>query len=159
MIKILIGIIIVILGFALFDMRSDVADAIKGHTEDIVSRVIHDDEHIVGTIISNADFREDDVGRDAIHWANGTVSKVEVNGKLYIQLESNFNSGPAPDLYIYGANQKVFDELSFKQSDPVEISKLKAGSGAQYYEILEDHSEIIIWCKRFGEFIGSVTLH
>ena len=158
MIKILISIIIVILGFALFDMRSDVADAVKGHTEDIISRVTHDNEHIVGQVISNGMFRQDDVGRDAIHWADGTVSKVKLNGKMYIQLESNFNSGPAPDLYIYGANQKVFDEVSFEQSNPTEISKLKAGSGAQYYEISQDFSEIIIWCKRFGEFIGSVSL-
>ena len=54
------------------------------------------------------------------------------------------------------------DEGSFWDANVVEVSKLESGSGAQYYELPvnfedEDHVEIVIWCKRFGAFMGAAT--
>lgn len=139
-----------------------ILDAITGHFNDVKDRINHDDEFISGDVIATGEFRRDDIGRDPIHWANGRVSVVRNSDGVYLQLESDFQAGPAPDLYIYLADQKVFDEGSFWRSNPNELAKLKSGSGAQYYELESynrwTHVEVIIWCKRFGAFIGATTL-
>ena len=138
---------------------SDVVDAVKGHVEDVKDRVSHEDQFIDGMVISRSEFRRDDLGRDRIHWADGTVSLVVGSDSRHIQFESDFVTGPAPDLYLYIASQKVYDEESFWAAEPTEIAKLQSGSGAQHYAIeAEGHVEVIIWCKRFGEFIGAATL-
>lgn len=140
---------------------TDTIDAIRGHIDDVESRINHEDTFVSGDTIATSRFRDTDVGRDAIHWADGSVSIIrDANDKWFIQLHTDFNTGPAPDLYIYLAERKVYDESSFWAADPVELSKLSAGSGAQYYELKGpvDSIEVIIWCKRFGAFIGATTL-
>ena len=157
-----ISLIMGIITFAAFDARAGIFDAIKGHVEDVYDRVTHDDSFVEGNINATSMFRTDDAGRDPIHWADGTVQLIEQDGSYWIQLGSDFVSGPAPDLYIYAADSKVFDETSFYGSNRWELGKLQSGSGAQYYEIpahqVEGHLEIVIWCKRFGAFIGATTL-
>ena len=140
---------------------TDAFDAITGHVEDINDRLNHEDTYVSGDAVAISRFRDTDVGRDAIHWADGTVSIVsDDDGKWFVQLHSDFNTGPAPDLYIYLAERKVYDEGSFWAADPVELAKLSSGSGAQHYELTGpvDVVEVIIWCKRFGAFIGAATL-
>lgn len=142
---------------------TDILEAGKGHLKDLGDRWNHEDNYISGDVISTSEFRDSDVGRDFIHWANGSVQLVDMGDAIFIQLGSDFESGPAPDLYIYVADRKVVDEGSFWDSNKVEVSKLQSGSGAQFYELpvdiaAEDHIEVVIWCKRFGAFIGAATL-
>lgn len=151
--------------FAAFDIVGgrNLKDAVVGHVVDIKDRVTHTDESASGITYAANEFRKDDVGRDPVHWANGTAGLVIGADTTYIQLGNSFETGPAPDLYIYVATQKVVDEDSFWAADPIEVSKLKSGSGAQFYELPAEitdlgHVEVIIWCKRFGAFIGAVTL-
>ena len=163
-----IGLLIVIAlvaVFAFFDIvgSRNLKDAVVGHVVDIKDRVTHVEESAEGIAYTASQFRTDDVGRDAIHWANGSAGLVVGADTTYIQLGNSFETGPAPDLYIYVATQKVVDEDSFWAAEPIEVSKLKSGSGAQFYELpaeIQDlgHVEVIIWCKRFGTFIGAVTL-
>ena len=140
----------------------DIVDAIGGHITDVTDRINHEDETVDGVRLSSSQFRDSDPGRDSVHWANGGVSLIDRDGVRHIQLDTDFATGPAPDLYIYIANKKVVDEKSFWEADATELSKLKSGSGAQHYELPADFStdnlEIIIWCKRFGEYIGAATL-
>lgn len=139
----------------------DAFDAITGHVEDIEGRINHNDAFIDGETLATNEFRRDDIGRDGIHWANGTASIVLGDSTRYIQLHEDFTTGPAPDLYIYLASERVVDEASFWAADRIEIGKLDSGSGAQYYEIPEatTHTELVVWCKRFGAFIGATTLN
>ena len=140
---------------------SDIRDAIAGHIDDLEGRINHEDIHIEGMVDSTGKFRSDDIGRDRIHWADGTVFVIiDSEGRRYIQLDSDFKSGPAPDLFLYVAKEKVFDEISFWEARATEIGKLQSGHGGQFYEVPdgEEFSEVIIWCKRFGEFIGAATL-
>lgn len=136
-------------------------DALRGHVQDLNERLNHEDEYVEGYVVATSSFRSDDIGRDLAHWADGTVQLVVVGDSTYVQLGDDFRSGPAPDLYIYIADRKVVDETSFWNAKTVEISKLKSGSGAQYYELqenLDQHIEVVIWCKRFGAFIGAATV-
>ena len=95
--------ILVLAGLLAFGLSGTIRDAVNGHVTDITERVTVDDQHVDGMLIAQADFRDDDIGRDAAHWVNGSVSLIwdEVNDKHYIQLEDNFEAGLAPDLYIY----------------------------------------------------------
>ena len=139
---------------------TDTVDAIRGHVTDINDRINHDDTFVTGDVHATSMFRDTDSGRDAAHWADGTVKLVERDGKWFIQLGADFRSGPAPDLYVYAGDRKIFDESSFWAAETIEISKLQSGSGAQFYEVDKPtgHLEIVIWCKRFGAFIGAATL-
>lgn len=142
---------------------TDILEAGKGHLKDLTGRLTHEDSYIDGDTINSSEFRKDDIGRDGIHWANGVASLVDMGDSVFIQLHDDFTTGPAPDLYIYVADRRVYDEGSFWGANTVEVSELMSGSGAQYYELpvdymSEDHIEVVIWCKRFGAFIGAVTL-
>jgi len=152
----------VLVSTAQANFLTNTIDAIRGHIDDVENRINHDDEYINGDSINANQFRTDDIGRDSIHWANGTASIIRVDDEFYLQLQSDFKSGPAPDLYVYLAGSQVIDESSFWAANPVELAKLKSGSGAQFYKLdsydEEAHFEVIIWCKRFGAFIGAVTL-
>ena len=138
----------------------DTIDAIRGHIDDVEDRINHEDVYVSGDTVTTSKFRDTDVGRDTIHWADGTASIISNDDGWYLQLHDDFVTGPAPDLYVYLAEQKVYDEGSFWAANPVELSKLSSGSGAQYYMLQDpvDSVEVIIWCKRFGAFIGATTL-
>lgn len=138
-------------------------DAITGHIEDITDRINHEDSYAQGSTILSGSFRDDDIGRDLIHWANGSASLIRSAKSDYIQLGDDFEAGPAPDLYIYTSINKVVDEKTFRMAQTTEIGKLQSGSGAQYYAVSQlfsqqEHKEVIIWCKRFGAFIAAATL-
>ena len=94
---------LVLAGLLAFGLSGTVRDAVEGHATDITERLTVEDQNADGLVVSYADFRDDDIGRDAAHWVNGSVSLIwdEVNDKHYIQLEDNFEAGLAPDLYIY----------------------------------------------------------
>ena len=84
-------------GTASAGLFSTIRDAVKGHTDDIIERVTVADAYAPGNVQASNNFRLDDVGRDAAHWANGTVQlkRDHATGKRYIQLQDNFKAGPA----------------------------------------------------------------
>ena len=83
-------------------------------------------------------------------------------GKTYVQLNSDFEAGLAPDLYIYVSTSAtpIVDERSFFATTQLELGKLGKGSGASFYEVPGGLKpvQVTIWCKRFSQFMGSATL-
>ena len=144
-----------------------IKDAITGHTTDVIERVTVVDAIAPGFVETSNNFREDDIGVDAAHWTKGTaqVKRDPATGKSYIQLQTNFKSGLAPDLYVYVSkvDTKIVDETTFNAVEQIEISKLTKGSGASFYELpptikANEVQSITIWCKRFGAFMGSTNV-
>ena len=136
----------------------DVVDAVKGHTKDLYDRIIVAEEHVEGITVSKGKFRENDRGRDLAHWVDGSVSVIEADGERYIQLNEDFEAGLAPDLFLYVGHFMIEHEEDFLQV--TEIGPLKRGKGASYYRMPTDieFSEVVIWCKRFSQFMGAATL-
>ena len=135
-----------------------IGTAIVGHVKDVIERVTVADEMVDGAVLATAMFREDDRGVDAAHWTQGSASIITMDGKRYIQLNEDFNSGLAPDLYVYVSTDTMVDhEDAFNMDTQVEVSKLTKGSGSSFYELPEGLtvSSVTIWCKRFGAFMGS----
>lgn len=173
-ILILVAFIMFILTFAAWDIRnnniisiskanasifSDIRDAIKGHASDIKDRILIDDEYATGMTEQTAKFEY--TQDDGIHWAKGSVSLVKDVDKYYIQLNSDFEAGLAPDLYLYITNHSIVtNQKQFESSKVIEVAKLKKGKGATYYELprMTKVKSIIIHCKRFNEFMGSAVL-
>jgi hypothetical protein len=81
---------------------------------------------------------------------------------LYLQSGEDFRSSPGPDYHVYyskGAAIKDIDEFSSAQ---IEVGRLTKPNGASYYLLktndVNDIDSILIWCKRFKEYIGSADL-
>ena len=153
---------LVLVGLLAFGLSGTIRDAVNGHVADITERVTVADEVASGDVLTTAVFREDDPGNDAAHWVKGSVSIVEMDGKTYVQLNSDFEAGLAPDLYIYVSTSAtpIVDERSFFATTQLELGKLVKGSGASFYEVPGGLKpiQITIWCKRFSQFMGSTTL-
>ena len=133
---------------------------VVGHTQDLISRTTSD-QIIHGNQLSIGIFDETSDGRDAAHWANGTVKVVENNGKRYVQLSEDFVSGPLPDGHVYvSASKDINNNQDFDTTVQIELGKLIKGSGASYYEIPTDVvvNSVTILCKRFHVFISSADV-
>lgn len=140
---------------------TDLRTVVVGHTEDAVSRAFGEEQIVSGMVTQKGTFDEDAVGQDAAHWAKGTVSIVEMDGKRYVQLESDFNSGPLPDGHVYvSLATDINDEADFNNSTQIELGKLTLGKGASFYEIPDGIlvGSVTIWCKAFGAYIGSADV-
>ena len=145
-----------------------IKDAITGHTADVIERVTVRRLAIApGFVEASNNFRENDRGQDAAHWVKGTAQVIRdpATGKSYVQLQSNFKAGLAPDLYIYVSteNHYIQDEADFTRYKQIELGKLTKGSGASFYELpstirAQDVQSITIWCKRFNQFMGSTDV-
>ena len=144
-----------------------IKDAITGHTADVIERVTVEDAIAPGFVEASNNFRENDRGQDAAHWVKGTAQVIRdpATGKSYVQLQSNFKAGLAPDLYIYVSteNHYIQDEADFTRYKQIELGKLTKGSGASFYELpstikAQDIESITIWCKRFNQFMGSTDV-
>ena len=153
---------LVLVGLLAFGLSGTIRDAVNGHVADITERVTVADEVASGDVLTTAVFREDDPGNDAAHWVKGSVSIVEMDGKTYVQLNSDFEAGLAPDLYIYVSTSAtpIVDEKSFFATTQLELGKLVKGSGASFYEVPNGikPAQVTIWCKRFSQFMGSATV-
>ena len=60
-------------------------------------------------------------------------------------------------------DKKIVDEQSFNSVEQIELGKLVKGSGASFYEVpahinVQHIQSITIWCKRFGQFMGSTNV-
>ena len=139
----------------------DAWSAVTGHAEDLQNRVFGEEMMIDGETVKEGIFDVTADGQDAAHWATGTASVVILDGKKYIQLGEDFNSGPLPDGYVYySIDVDINNESDFNNTRQVEAGKLKLGKGASYYEIPADAvvNSVTVWCKRFGAYIGSADL-
>lgn len=144
----------------------DIKTAITGHVKDAKSRFT-DDQVIESMILINEGiFDETADGQDFAHWAKGSVSIVHGDdGKNYVQLNSDFNSGPLPDGHVYISllDSDINNESDFNFDRQIDLGELKKGKGASFYEV-PNHlpasliKSVTIWCKAFGEYIGSADV-
>ena len=170
--RLFLGMIIGLVGVIAIELffpktGDNISVAIVGHIDDAVSRVTVEDELIGGYMYKRNTFFEDPKGEDAFHWAEGTVEiRIDVReGIAYIQLGEDFNSGPLPDghVYISTIDYNIQDESDFNLENQIDLGKLKKGNGASWYEIPAnvgpvDIASVTIWCKAFGEYIGSANV-
>ena len=102
---------------------------------------------------------------DPVHWGKGSVTIFENadDGQL-LHLEENFEVGPGPRFHVYlVAREDVRDNADFKNSEMVDLGRLKAFKGSQSYAIaagvdLTKYKSVVIWCKEFGVLISPATL-
>ena len=150
-------------GAASANWWDDIKTAVTGHVDDAISR-FGDGETIDGTTIATAVFDETSRGRDAAHWANGSISIITKDGKKYVQLNEDFVSGPLPDGYVYISSEgNIHHEDDFNRNlsnHMFEVGPLKKGSGTSFYEVPVglEVTTVVIWCKAFGQFIGSAEV-
>ena len=137
-------------------LLDDITAAVGGHISDVIDRS-KDDEFIPGNTITKSEFT---LSKDSIHWAEGGVSLVYDKGLTYIQLEPDFEAGLAPDLYIFTSKDRIDSQSALNRTEKLNLTKLKKGSGASYYLLddVEDIKSIVIWCKRFNQWMGSAII-
>ena len=138
-----------------------VSDVIVGHVNDIKAR-LSDGQTVQGRVLKTGEIDTTAEGQDGLHWSSGNWSLVDVDGVLFLQSAENFRSSPAPDLHVYiSENPAIRDNYQFS-NDQYEIGPLLKPNGAAFYRL--DFTDpkrvqsILIWCKRFSEYIGSVDL-
>ena len=92
----------------------------------------------------------------------GEVKILEIDGKRYLELASNFKtrSGPALEIILH-RNSSV--PTSIGRQDYVTLSKLKKVSGTQRYLIpnnvdLKDFQSVAIWCRQFNVTFGFASI-
>ena len=143
-----------------------VTTAVVGHVEDAVSRFTDDEIIEYKFLVKEGTFDETADGQDFAHWAKGSVSIVQtLEGKSYVQLNPDFDSGPLPDghVFISFIDKDINNESDFNFKNQIDLGKLKKGSGASYYEIPEHLpvslvKSVTIWCLAFSEYIGSADV-
>ena len=138
-----------------------VSDVMVGHVNDIKAR-LSDGQTVQGRVLKTGEIDTTAEGQDGLHWSSGNWSLVDVDGVLFLQSAENFRSSPAPDLHVYiSENPAIKDNYQFS-NDQYEIGPLLKPNGAAFYRL--DFTDpkrvqsILIWCKRFSEYIGSVDL-
>ena len=138
-----------------------VSDVIVGHVNDIKAR-LSDGQTVQGRVLKTGEIDTTAEGQDGLHWSSGNWSLVDVDGVLFLQSAENFRSSPAPDLHVYiSENPAIRDNYQFS-NDQYEIGPLLKPNGAAFYRL--DFTDpkrvqsILIWCKRFSEYIGSADL-
>ena len=140
----------------------DIFDAGKGHIEDVKDRVTVKEEYVDGLVAKTGTFNNEQNDRDFAHYVNGTVKLIYNKGAYYIQLEGDFETGLAPDLYVYVSEwSNILNAKFFNQVEQIELAKLKRGKGATWYAVPAglDIASVTIWCKRFGVYMGSANLY
>ena len=132
----------------------DIGAAIGGHIDDFKDRS-KADEFISGTTIKSGEFT---YTKDPVHYAEGDVMLIEKDGETYVQLGTNFVAGFAPDLYIYTSTSTITSQSDVDLITKTNLQKLTKGSSASYYKVTGDVKSVVIWCKRFNQFMGSAIV-
>lgn len=144
-----------------FSASAQLLDAIRGHVQDIKSR-FEDNQKVEGEILKRGQIDKNAKGQDLIHNSSGEWSLVKVGNKLFLQSSDDFKSSPGPDYHIYISSKPAIKDNDEFSSQQIEVSRIKKPNGAAYYllktENPEDVSSMLIWCKQFKEYIGSVDL-
>ena len=102
---------------------------------------------------------------DPVHWGTGRLAIFSDNGNgRLLHLEPDFEVGPGPRFHVYlVAHAQVRSEQDFRDSEMVDLGRLKAFKGSQSYTIpagveLSRYKSVVIWCKEFGVLITPATL-
>ena len=135
----------------------DTRDAIIGHTQDIRDRLFTGEKYVDAYGLNRAQFEHT---KDLLHWAKGTVSIRKNKSGYYVQLHGNFDAAFAPDLYVVLSDKVVTNQEQLDLIPKPYIYRLKKPNGASYYKFDESIKvkSVIIWCKRFNQFMGSAIL-
>ena len=102
---------------------------------------------------------------DPVHWGTGgvTIFQDPANGKL-LHLEPDFEVGPGPRFHVYLVDRDdVRNNADFKDSEMVDLGRLRAFKGSQSYAIpaavdIARYKSAVIWCKEFGVLISPASL-
>ncbi len=141
--------------------QAQILDAITGHAKDIKARFTKD-AFINGVTLKQGNIDTTAKGQDAIHNSSGTWLLIRVGKDLYLQSEVNFKSSPGPDYHVYISKFPAIKDNPEFDGKQVEVSRLLKPNGAAYYKLTtsdaEDAKSVLIWCKKFKEYIGSADL-
>lgn len=141
--------------------HAQILDALRGHAQDIRARFT-DHLTIAGEAVKQGDIDTAAKGQDLLHRSSGTWTLVRAGKVLYLQSAENFRSSPGPDYHVYiSRTAAITDNEQFDDSQ-VEVGRLLKPNGAAYYKLPtsnpDDVNSVLIWCKRFKEYIGSADL-
>lgn len=96
------------------------------------------------------------------HQTSGELKVVKADGKTYVRFE-NFKTDNGPDLVVYlSPTASTGPEGSFADN-PVNLGELKGNVGNQNYEVpagtdLSKYRSVVVWCKRFSVAFGAAPL-
>ena len=153
----------VLLSFILLCMgqnaNAQLLDAIRGHIQDLIVR-FDDHQKIEGEVIKRGQIDKTAKGQDLIHNSSGEWFVIRVGNQLYLQSSENFRSSPGPDYHVYISSKAAIKDNDEFSAQQIEVSRLKKPNGAAFYLLStqnpEEVSSMLIWCKQFKEYIGSV---
>lgn len=99
---------------------------------------------------------------DAGHPTEGSITVVEENNQLYLDIASNFKTVRGPDVNVLLHSAETVP-VAINEADYVSIAPLDSFSGEQRYLIpadinLEDFKSVAVWCARFNVTFGYATL-
>ncbi len=141
--------------------NAQILEAITGHANDIKARFSRN-TFINGETLKQGDIDTTAKGQDLIHNSSGTWLLIRAGNDLYLQSAANFKSSPGPDYHVYISKSAAIKDNSEFDSKQVEVSRLLKPNGAAYYKLTatnaEDVKSVLIWCKKFKEYIGSADL-
>lgn len=142
-------------------VHAQILDAITGHANDIKAR-FSKNTFISGVTLKQGDIDTTAKGQDPIHNSSGTWLLIRAGNDLYLQSAANFKSSPGPDYHVYVSKSAAIKDNPEFDARQVEVSRLLKPNGAAYYKLtttdVEDVKSVLIWCKQFKEYIGSVDL-
>jgi hypothetical protein len=141
--------------------NAQLLDAIRGHVQDI--RVRFDDhQKMEGETIKKGQIDKTAKGQDVLHSSSGEWSVIKVGNQLYLQSGEDFRSSPGPDYHVYISSKAAIKDNEDFSAQQIEVSRLKKPNGAAFYLLKtqnpDDVVSMLIWCKQFKEYIGSVDL-
>ena len=97
--------------------------------------------------------------------ASGRVSLVKLDSGTYeLRLNSNFNTTPGPDLFVYfSASEDPHDATSITNNAIFEAGKLGSPSGEQKLALPNSFDptkfrSVAIWCKQYTILFGAAPL-
>ena len=143
--------------------EAQVLDALKGHVRDLRDRT-QPDAFIAGELLKRGKIDETAKGQDLLHSSKGSWTLVRSAGALYVQSGDDFRSSPGPDYHVYvSAKPAIKDNDEFVGSGQIEVGRLVKPNGAAFYKLpaslsASDVRSVLVWCKRFREYIGSADL-
>lgn len=94
--------------------------------------------------------------------STGSVQIISKNGKRYLELSSDFNTGSGPDVKLVLSRQAVVPG-SIDEGTYVTLAPLTQFKGKQLFEIpnnidLEDYASVALWCRQFNVTFGYAPL-
>lgn len=142
--------------------HAQILEAITGHANDIKAR-FSKNTFINGVTLKQGDIDTTAKGQDLVHNSSGTWLLIRAGNDLYLQSAANFKSSPGPDYHVYISKSAAIKDNSEFDSMQVEVGRLLKPNGAAYYKLTttnaEDVKSVLIWCKKFKEYIGSADLN